>query len=73
MLKVVIADNGCGFAVAQHHSGFEPYVRGVKTKYQPGLGLGLYICKQIVEAHGGKIGIERNHGNGTAVWFTLPR
>ncbi|MEO0351546.1 MAG: ATP-binding protein [Cyanobacteria bacterium P01_A01_bin.15] len=73
MLKVVIADSGDGFSVAQHHSGFEPYVRGIKAKYQPGLGLGLYICKQIVEAHGGQIGIERTHGNGTAVWFTLPR
>ena len=73
MLKVVIADNGDGFAVAQHHSGFEPYVRGIKAKYQPGLGLGLYICKQIVEAHGGQIGVESTNGNGTAVWFTLPR
>ena len=73
MLKVIIADNGDGFAVAQQYSGFEPYIRGDKAKYQPGLGLGLYICKQIVEAHGGQIGIERNEGNGTTVWFTLPR
>jgi len=71
MLKVYVTDNGRGCSISPQHSGFEPYVRGADVKYQPGLGLGLYICQQVIQAHGGEIGIE--HHSGTAVWFTLPR
>ena len=35
-------------------------------------GMGLYICKKIIDAHGGEIGIESELGKGTAVWFRLP-
>jgi two-component system sensor histidine kinase/response regulator len=37
------------------------------------LGLGLYLCRQIVEAHGGQIGAETDPDRGTTFWFTLPR
>ena len=69
VVRVVVSDNGRGIALSQQ-SSFEPYVRGTKNSYQPGLGLGLYICKQIVQAHSGQVGI--GSGGGTAVWFTLP-
>jgi signal transduction histidine kinase len=71
MLKIMVQDNGVGIAPAQQETIFEPYTRAQKSQYQPGLGLGLYICRQVVLAHGGEIGLERLH-QGVTFWFTLP-
>ena len=38
----------------------------------PGLGIGLYICRQIIMAHGGEIGVVSDRGDGATFWFTLP-
>jgi signal transduction histidine kinase len=71
MLKVMVQDNGIGIAPAQQENIFEPYTRAQRSQYQPGLGLGLYICRQVVLAHGGEIGLEPLN-QGTRFWFTLP-
>jgi signal transduction histidine kinase len=72
MLLCAIHDSGRGIAPEQCQHLFELYARGTKSRYTPGLGLGLYLCKQIVEAHGGKIGAASCLGEGTTFWFTLP-
>ena len=66
-----VADDGVGIPVGQQEQIFDLYVRGSNTKGKSGLGLGLYICKQIVEAHGGEIGI-REQSKGACFWFSLP-
>ncbi|XTZ12052.1 MAG: ATP-binding protein, partial [cyanobacterium endosymbiont of Rhopalodia inflata] len=51
---------------------FERYHRGDGAKKTLGLGLGLYLCRQIIEAHGGEIGVITNPNAGAKFWFTLP-
>lgn len=71
MLKVIVQDNGVGISTSQKDTIFEPYSRTQQSQYQPGLGLGLYICRQIVLAHGGEIGLDCLQP-GARFWFTLP-
>jgi signal transduction histidine kinase len=71
MLKVIVQDNGVGISPHQKDTIFEPYSRTQQSQYQPGLGLGLYICRQIVLAHGGEIGLDCLQP-GVRFWFTLP-
>ena len=71
LIRIAVRDDGMGISSAQQKTIFEPYTRGRQTQYLPGLGLGLYICRQVVLAHGGTIGVERLD-QGTAFWFTLP-
>jgi signal transduction histidine kinase len=70
-LKIIVQDNGIGIAHAQAATLFDAYTRGQTSSYTPGSGLGLYICRQIVLAHGGQIGLERVDEQ-TCFWFTLP-
>ncbi|NEO99564.1 MAG: response regulator [Symploca sp. SIO2E9] len=67
-----VADDGVGIPAEQCQGLFDLYTRGTSVKYSVGLGLGLYLCRQIINAHGGQIGMESKLGKGTAFWFTLP-
>lgn len=72
ILRVTVVDNGIGIPKTECDKLFDLYVRGRGAKNRTGSGLGLYICRQIVEAHGGHIGVESELGRGTLFWFTLP-
>jgi signal transduction histidine kinase len=67
---ISVADNGPGVAEDQRLKIFEPFSRLSKHN---GLGMGLAICKRIVEAHKGKIWCENNEGGGAAFRFALPK
>ncbi|MDB9529176.1 HAMP domain-containing sensor histidine kinase [Oscillatoria sp. CS-180] len=72
MLLCRIKDNGVGISYSQCQRLFELYTRGKRARYMPGLGLGLYLCKQIITAHGGDIGVLSQLSTGSTFWFTLP-
>jgi signal transduction histidine kinase len=72
MGRFSIADDGPGIAADKVSHLFERYWQGDQRKGREGLGLGLYICKRLVEAHHGAIGVESAVGKGTTFWFTVP-
>lgn len=67
-----VTDNGVGIRPEQCEKLFDPYFRGSQKPKSVGLGLGLYLCRQVIEAHGGEIGVESRVEAGTTFWFTLP-
>jgi CheY-like chemotaxis protein len=70
-LVVWVADSGSGIAPELIPHLFEPFWQATKTDRR-GTGLGLTICKAIVETHGGRIWAESTVGAGTTMFFTIP-
>jgi two-component system sensor kinase FixL len=68
-IEIVVSDTGTGLAEGFSDELFTPF----RTTKSNGLGVGLSICRTIVEAHGGRIWLKSNPGCGTAVHFTVPR
>jgi two-component system sensor histidine kinase KdpD len=76
-VKVEVQDCGPGLPAGMEARLFEKFTRGEKESAKPGIGLGLAICRAIVEAHGGQIGADNRRDAAGAVigatfWFTLP-
>jgi len=71
MIYCTVEDNGVGIERSHCDLLFERYVRGSRTR-SIGVGLGLYLCRQIITAHGGQIGVNSTPGTGTTFWLTLP-
>jgi signal transduction histidine kinase len=72
-LVVEIEDRGIGISSEQQARLFEPYHRVEQDRHAfPGLGLGLVISKQIIEAHGGRIWLTSEPGQGSTFSFSLP-
>jgi len=67
-VEVTVADSGPGLTPAVAERLFESFV----TTKSDGMGMGLSICRSIVEGHGGRLWAEPNPGGGTAFRFTLP-
>ncbi|MBT9134557.1 MAG: Sensor histidine kinase ResE [Firmicutes bacterium] len=75
MVRVSIKDQGPGIPEEDQTRIFERFYRVDKARARElgGTGLGLAIAKQIVEAHGGWIGLESAPNQGTEIYFFLPR
>jgi signal transduction histidine kinase/integral membrane sensor domain MASE1 len=74
LVTVAVTDNGIGIPAGQHHSIFDNFHRAHRSAGYTGTGLGLGICKRIVERHGGTIAVTVNPaGPGSRFVFTLPR
>jgi two-component system sensor kinase FixL len=67
MIAVSVADTGSGIAPEVAEQLFQPFV----TTKRHGMGVGLSICRTIVEAHGGRIQVDPNPGGGAVFSFTL--
>jgi two-component system sensor histidine kinase KdpD len=72
IVTVAVADRGPGLAAGDQQRIFEKFYRAASASGQGGVGLGLTICRGIVEAHCGRIWAENRAGGGTTFTFTLP-
>ena len=73
-MDLSVSDNGPGIPAEDLPHVFDRFYQGRQHEKNklPGSGLGLALAKKVVEAHGGKIGIESEVGKGTIVRFELP-
>lgn len=70
--KITVADNGIGIDPKLQKTVFERFKRGTTDGKFQGLGVGLFIVKQIVEAHGGKVYVKSKLGHGSKFTIELP-
>jgi signal transduction histidine kinase len=70
-VRLVVQDSGPGIPSGSERVIFEPYFRAAGN-HQPGIGLGLATVKRIVEAHGGRVGVNSSPGNGACFWVDIP-
>jgi two-component system, OmpR family, sensor histidine kinase KdpD len=71
-LEITVRDNGPGFEGVDPETLFKKFERGRKESSVDGIGLGLAICRAIVELHRGRIWAEENVPHGAAIHFSLP-
>ncbi len=75
-IRLIVEDNGIGIKEGDKTNLFKKFSRGrdISTVYTEGTGLGLYVAKQIIEAHNGFIYAEsKGRDMGTKVYFDLPK
>jgi two-component system sensor kinase FixL len=68
-VTICVEDTGCGISNTLAPQLFQPFI----TSKETGMGIGLSICRTIIEAHGGRIWFEPGHSGGTIFSFTLPK
>ncbi len=73
-MKIEVKDSGFGIPESEKDKIFGRFYRAsnIIKKVTDGTGLGLYLCKIIIDSSGGKIGFESEENNGSTFWFTIP-
>ncbi|NVN88734.1 MAG: GAF domain-containing protein [Rhodopseudomonas sp.] len=71
--RICVSDNGIGFDPKYAEQIFEPFQRLHGPDEYEGSGIGLAICRKIVQRHGGSVGVETVPGIGSTFWFTLAK
>jgi PAS domain S-box-containing protein len=71
-ITVSVKDEGLGISKNQLPYIFERFFRAEKTKNLEGIGLGLYLCRQIIQAHKGRVWAESEEGKGSTFYFSIP-
>ena len=71
-IRIEVRDDGIGIKDEFHEAIFKMFKRLHSRQEYEGTGIGLAVCKKIVERHNGQIGVESEPGQGTTAYFTLP-
>jgi PAS domain S-box-containing protein len=72
MTRIAVADGGIGIPPSKREQVFEMFQRVHEREAYEGTGIGLAVCRKIVERHGGRIWVDEREGGGTVFRFTLP-
>jgi signal transduction histidine kinase len=74
-VRIEVIDTGIGIAPEDQSKLFKEFMQvdTSASRHYEGTGLGLALCKRLVELHGGRIGCESARDRGSTFWFTLPR
>jgi signal transduction histidine kinase len=74
--RVAVRDEGPGLTLPEQQQVWERFtkIKGIQAQkgFSSGLGLGLHICKAVIEGHHGQVGVESAKGKGSTFWFSLP-
>ncbi|WP_193194551.1 PAS domain S-box protein [Nostoc sp. MG11] len=72
MIRTQIQHNGMAMSKLECDRLFDLYVREPQDCCSTSIGLKMYLCRKVIKAHGGEIGVTTNHKRGLTFWFTLP-